>query len=72
MYTYSQLIPLILCILLSMVKAVFEDLSNGMKHCLSVAVLDLQAKVKGKLGLGLGYKLHMHITNVQGADVFGS
>ena len=53
-----------------MVKAVFEDLSNGMKHCLSVAVLDLQAKVKGKLGLGLGYKLH--ITNVQGSDVFGS
>ena len=55
-----------------MVKAVFEDLSNGMKHCLSVAVLDLQAKVKGNLGLGLGLGYKLHITNVQGADVFES
>ena len=50
MYTYSQLIPI--HILLSMVKkAVFEDLSHGMKHCLPVAVLDLRTcQRKAKLG----------------------
>ena len=49
-------------------KAVFEDLSHGMKHCLPVAVLDLrtcQSKAK------LGYTA-LHIANRHGADVLGS
>ena len=61
MYTYSQLIPI--HILLSMVKkAVFEDLSHGMKHCLPVAVLHLRTCQR---------KAKMHITNRHGADVLG-